>query len=94
MSLDETAVLIRNPDLMAAQIDHEWVMLDESSGHYFSLNEIGGRIWNLLDKPRTMAELIAQLTQDYAVEAETCQADLQCFLAKMLQEKLVRYFTP
>jgi len=39
---------------MMQQVEGDSVLLDIDSGEYFSLNEVGGRVWELCDGPRSI----------------------------------------
>ena len=45
-------------DVVARDVGGEQVLLDLSSGQYFGLDNVGGRIWELLsERPHTLAQL-------------------------------------
>lgn len=88
--IDGTATLCRNPDLVAADIDGDVVMLDVERGEYFGIGGIGPRIWELLDQPTTMAGIVDTICAEYDVDAGTCRADVERFLGELRQADLVR----
>ena len=59
------------------------------SGKFFSMNATGSAIWSLLEAPGTAAQLKAQLTDRYAVDQETCRAEVDQFLEQLLRYGLV-----
>ena len=75
--------------LVAADMDGEKVMLNIEKGKYFGLNGIGGRIWELLEKPQTVWEVVAALLKEYDVEEKTCQQDVLTYLRKLYVQGLV-----
>lgn len=64
-------------------------MMDISQGKYFSLNPVATRIWELLERPMTIAELCFILQDEYDVEAERCRIEVQAYLAEMVRMGLV-----
>ena len=50
----------------------------------YSLNGVASRIWELLDKPVTVAEMKAVLTQEYEVEEAQVKVDIVDFLEQMM----------
>jgi hypothetical protein len=44
----------RRDRVMMQQVEGDSVLLDIDSGEYFSLNEVGGRVWELCDGPRSI----------------------------------------
>jgi hypothetical protein len=55
----------------------------------YSFNGTGSLIWQLLDKPRPLAELVDAVEREYEVEPEQAQKDVQQFLNDMLSVGLV-----
>ena len=55
----------------------------------YSFNGTGTLIWQLLDTPRTLAELIDAVEHEYAVAHEKAQNDVKQFLNDMLSVELV-----
>ncbi len=75
--------------LVAAEMDGERVMLNIEKGKYFALNGIGGRIWDLIESPHTVREVVTLLINEYEVEEKTCQHDVLVFLNKLYDQGLV-----
>jgi hypothetical protein len=82
--------LIRNRDIFASEIDDEMVMMDGEKGLYFGLNSVARRIWELLEKPLAYGDLLRELAAEYSIEDAQCRADVEPFLRKMLENRLIR----
>lgn len=82
--------IARNPDLVAAQMDGDIVMLNVCKGHYYGINPMGAQLWQWLEQPRSLGELAVDMAREYEVDLPTAQADLQRFVARLLQEELVQ----
>jgi len=65
------------------------VLLDPADGRYFALDEVSGRIWDLCDGTRTVAQLVATLCAEYEAPAETVEADVMEFLGELATDGLV-----
>ena len=87
--MTDTTVLSRRMGLMTADMNGSAVMMDIMSGKYYNLGEVGGRIWELLEEPLTVAALVRKLTAESDVSAEQCRADLLPFLGKLVERRLV-----
>ena len=90
MELPPTALLVRHPDMIAAEMDGETVMMSIERGEYFGLAGVGGRLWQLLAQPASQQQLVEALCTEYAVDAATCRADVQRFVDEMLAHGLLR----
>jgi hypothetical protein len=84
MTLDITARVTRHPDMISAEIGGEAVMMSIEKGAYFGLNPIATRIWDLIEQPKSVAELIAVISAEYEVSDAQCAADVQEFVADMI----------
>jgi hypothetical protein len=85
-----TSLLVRNPDIFASLIDDEMVMMDGEQGLYFGLNSVARSIWELLEKPLAYGMLLRSLGERYEVEESQCRKDVEPFLLKMLENRLIR----
>lgn len=72
-----------------SEIDSEAVILDVNSGTYFGLNEVSNRIWQLLQTPTALDNLVAQIMEEYEVAPEQATADVQNLLDNMLNAGLI-----
>lgn len=78
----------RAPGVVEAQFDQVRVVLNEDLT-YLGLDEVAQRVWDLLDRPRTVAELVSALTAEYDVSDADCLRDVAPFLQALEQHKLV-----
>jgi hypothetical protein len=63
------------------QIGDEMVVLDLRSSRYLTANAAAGVLWRGLEQGSSRDELVAALTTEFEVEAETAAADVDEFLA-------------
>jgi hypothetical protein len=82
-------IVKRNPEMVTSTIDSEIVMMSIDNGEYYGLDEIGSRIWELLEDPITVEKLASDLLVEFEVEEETCYADTLDFLNDLIEKKLV-----
>ena len=47
-----------SPDVVFRDLDGEAVILDLVSGTYFGLNEVGTRVWRLVDEGRDPSQIV------------------------------------
>jgi hypothetical protein len=82
-----TVVVTR--DQVSCDIGGETAILNLSSGIYYGLDSIGSRIWDLIQKPRTVAELETILTDEYDVETDRAASDLRELCEKLASARLI-----
>ncbi|WJH32301.1 lasso peptide biosynthesis PqqD family chaperone [Paenibacillus sp. CC-CFT747] len=68
----------------------EKVMLSIHNSKYYNLGEIGGKIWELLEKGSNVEELVTALTEEYAVEPAECEEHVASFLQMLHREGLIQ----
>ncbi len=88
-SLTPETSLIRNPDLIATDMDGDTVMMSIERGEYFGIGGVGSRVWELLAQPVSIVQLTDTICAEYEVDAATCQADMDKFAHELLQNGLV-----
>jgi Coenzyme PQQ synthesis protein D (PqqD) len=84
----------RRTDVLAQAAGDTVILLTPGSGEYFTLNEVGGRIWELSDGSRSVAEIAAALAEEYAAPVEEIQADTLDVLGELARERLVSDGSP
>jgi hypothetical protein len=82
--------LSRNGDILYASVDtEEAVMLSIDAGKYYGLNSVAARIWELLEQPATVAELCAQICEEFDVDKQTCEAEVLKFAEDIIDNGIV-----
>jgi pyrroloquinoline quinone biosynthesis protein D len=71
------------------EIDAEVVVMNLSSGEFFSLTGTGREIWRLIDGTRDRDSLLARLVQVFAAEPAEIAADLDQFLDQLAGAGLI-----
>lgn len=79
----------RNQEIDASELDGETVMMDMKRGNYFMLNPVGSRIWELIEKPVSVEEIIHQLREEYEVSLEECHEAVKEFLHELHHANLL-----
>mgnify|MGYP005846936347 CR=1 FL=1 len=87
--IQKDAIYQRNPDLIGASIDDEMVMMSVEQGQYYGLGGVGPRIWDLLEKPHTLDQLVEQVIEEFEVERAVCEKDMVGFLEQMEEFGLI-----
>jgi hypothetical protein len=72
-------------DIIASDIDDEKVMMCIEKGKYYKLDPIGRGIWDLIEKPLKVSDLIQALLAKYDVDKETCERDVFGFLEELYE---------
>lgn len=79
----------RTSDLIEANVDGELVALDVASGTCYGFNGTATRVWALLERPKSIAELRDALMQEFDVDPAVCERQLVDLLRDFQQDGLV-----
>ena len=55
-----------------------------------NLNETGAFLWKALEQGATKEELLEKLTAEYDVDEDTAKKDIDAFVAKLEEAKLIK----
>ncbi len=77
-------------DIVVSDIDDEKVMMSVEKGQYYNLDTVGSRVWELIDKPIKVSELIDALLLKYDVDRETCERDVLTFLEELHEDGILQ----
>jgi hypothetical protein len=93
-TISADSVIRQSKDIVASDIDDEKVMMSMEKGHYYGLDSIGRSIWDILEKPMTVSQLIDTLRRDYDVDRETCERDVLAFLEALHADGIIHVGGP
>ena len=76
------------PSLVAREIAGETILVPIKQNvsdlqYLYTLNDVGSRVWQIINERTTVEEIVSVITQEYEVEAAEAQADVLEFLAEM-----------
>lgn len=80
--------IARVPGVVEAQFDQVRVVLNDDL-EYLGLDEVGQRIWDLLEQPATLDALVGTLTEEYDVSTADCTRDVAGFIEALERHHLV-----
>jgi len=79
----------RREQIIAQQAAGTVILLNLMDGQYYSLNDVGGRVWELCDGMRSVAEVASIISQEYEAAAGTIEADVFELLEELANAQLV-----
>lgn len=84
----KTQKLTISEEALSQEVNGETVILDLQSESYFGLDEVGTRIWQLLQEEKDLQKVYNTLLQEYDVEAEQLEQDLIELIDKLIEAGL------
>jgi len=91
--LTDSTIWQRTDGFVSAPVGEGTVILHLESGRYYSFDDSALAIWELLDAPQSLSELVDRLTGTYDVRPEDCESDTAKFLAELASKGLIHTAT-
>lgn len=89
-SVSPNCVVLASPEQISCQIGDEAVLLSTRDGQYYGLNEVGARIWRLVQKPRSVAEIADAVLSEYSgIERVECEQQVMSFVTELARRRLI-----
>jgi hypothetical protein len=77
------------PHVVWARHADATVLLDADRGKYYTLNEVAGRVWELVAAGEPVVEILRLLGEEYDAPVETLEGDVTGLLDRLLEAALV-----
>jgi hypothetical protein len=81
---------VRNDDNAVRQIEDTVFVMNPDTSELHSFNEVGRRVWELVDGSRTVATIVEVIIEEFEIDAQTAESDALEFLGELLNKDLVR----
>ena len=74
---------------VSSDLGGEVAILDLQGGTYFGLDDVGARVWSLIQEPKNVEEIRNTLVSEYEVNQDRCERDLIALLQRLADEGLI-----
>jgi hypothetical protein len=88
MNFQEQRVKI-SPDVMFREVGGELVLLDLKTENYFGLDEVGARVWKLIEEHGELQRVFERMLAEYSVDVTTLERDLTDLVTRLRESGLV-----
>ena len=85
----DSVVHRKDDHLLVSKLGDDLVMMDIENGAYLSLNKTGRIIWEQIESPAKVRDIIQTLTGLFEVDEEMCKSETFSFLEKLAERKAV-----
>jgi len=80
---------VLSPDAACAAVEDGAVVLHMRTKRYFSLNETGAAIWQMLEDGVALPEIATRLAEMYEIDAAAADGSVMRLLAELAAEALI-----
>ena len=88
--LNLNSIVQRASDVIAAESGHDLVMVSVTKGLYYGISDVARGIWEAIEHPKKISDLIDDLTASYRIDRETCARETISFLESLRSEELLQ----
>ncbi|RPI57454.1 MAG: PqqD family protein [Acidobacteria bacterium] len=75
--------------VVAQQAAGQWVLLDVTSGQYYALDQVGGRIWQLCDGTRSVRQIAGVVSDEFDTAGQSVEDDVVGLVSELVGESLL-----
>jgi hypothetical protein len=87
--LSEFSTVVAANDQVSSDLGGEVAILNLRAGMYYGLDDVGARVWQLLQEPAVVGDIQATIAQEYEVEPTRAREDVLALLNQMADEGLI-----
>lgn len=84
-----SSTITLSTEVLSQEVNDETVLLDLQSESYFGLDEVGTRIWQLLQQDGNLKQVFDTMLEEYDVDAEQLEKDINKLLNKLIDAELI-----
>lgn len=88
--LDPSAPISRSPEAVSAPSPPEHFIMHLTSGRCVGVDDVGLRIWELLESPRSLSDVVERLAAEFAGDRDVIAGDARAFVLRLKQCDLVQ----
>jgi hypothetical protein len=82
---------VHNPAVVGRIVSDEAVIVLPKMGQVKVFNEVGARIWSLIDGVRTVGEIITIINKEFSVNEEDAENDTREFLTQLVEREIISF---
>lgn len=87
--LSGDTVVAKSDSFLAETVDGELIILNKQSGTYYTIDGIGDELWQELQEPVSIDELVDSVCNNYNIDPDDSRDDIQSFVSQLLAAELV-----
>jgi hypothetical protein len=87
--LSKSNTVRRADSFLASPIGEELALLNTRSNIYFTMDQVGKCVWDLLQKPQELTVIISEIAEQYRVAMEAVERDILHFVSDLHDHGLI-----
>lgn len=86
--LSRTSKIARGAEHVETSLGDQTLMMSVEQGMYFSVDATAGRIWDLIEHPTSIGDVVDALTSEYDISADECERQVTAFFGELIKNGL------
>jgi len=84
------SIIQRDPEVVVAEADQDLIMVSVATGHYYGVSDVAREIWEAIERPKRVSDLVDGLTAVYDIDSSSCKDQTLSFLEALFDEGLLQ----
>jgi hypothetical protein len=82
-------VIPNTAEIAAKVVDGEAILINLSSGMYYSMDAVGGVVWSLIQSGLDLSAISSAVAKRYSVDEDRVKRDVEVLVQQLIDEKIV-----
>lgn len=79
----------KNPSVVCTELDDGGILLDLDTKYYYTLNQTGLLIWQIMDGKKSSSEIARHITNEYEVDEKNAIESVLKLIKQLEKENLI-----
>jgi hypothetical protein len=79
----------RADQLIATGLDEAMIISSLEDDKFYGLNKVASRIWQLLEEPVAIEEIVTSLLNQFEIDRPNCETQVKTFVSEMLKANII-----
>ncbi len=82
-------ILVDKEVVCWSKLGDETLLLNLDTGYYYTLDELGGLIWEMLIEQHDQEKIVERIVSEYEAERKSVESDLKTLLEELQREGMI-----
>lgn len=92
--MENSVIYNKSDNIVYRKIADEYILVPIRNNvgdlqNIYTLNEVGARVWELIDGKKTLGEISEELLKEYEVDKKTLDKDIEVYVAQLESEQAI-----
>jgi len=84
-----SSIVVATKDQVSSDLAGESILLSLKTANYYGLDQVGARIWELVQQPTPVTAVRDAILNEFDVDRERCERDVLELLRQLVAEGLI-----